>query len=180
MTEESRDQPARRVHVQLIANEDGTGSIRIDAREIGRGILTISDEDLSFFRLTGYQVGWKAAVRLVVLGAALQKATLAHDAKLPKEAARLTPEDKAELGIVCQELHRTVNFLERDRVLEMAYDLLQEGSVNREQAAKLASVALGKEIKESAWRKAVDKWAREHGKPKLDLSHGRPSKKPEL
>ncbi len=59
----------------------------------------------------------------------------------------------------------------------LSYNMLASGDWTRHTAARFASNMLGKKIEESVWRKAVNKWASENGKPQLNLPRGRPAKK---
>jgi hypothetical protein len=177
MTDKHQDQPASRVHLQVIGDvQPGAGKIVIDARAEGGPHLTVSEQDMAFFRLTGNQAGWEAAARMVLLGAALQKIADVQKADLPSEGAELTDEDKQQLVVVCRYLHRAAHYLGREKVLEMTYNLLREGSVNRTQAAMLASVALGKKVETEAWRKAIDRFAETRGLPKVEIHKRRQGK----
>jgi hypothetical protein len=59
---------------------------------------------------------------------------------------------------------------------QISYTMLACREWNRHEAARFAANVLGRDIKESTWRTAVDKWASAQGKPKLALPHGRPVK----
>jgi len=65
----------------------------------------------------------------------------------------------------------------KEQALLTSYNLLQSRDWDRARAARFARWLLGKEIEPEAWRKAVNKWAKEQGKPELKLPHGRPSKR---
>jgi hypothetical protein len=74
--------------------------------------------------------------------------------------------------------HRIRNLPDpEEQALWFSYELLRQQKTTRPRAARLASTILGRPITPEAWRKAVNKWAHENGMPKLDLPHGRPSKK---
>ncbi len=64
-----------------------------------------------------------------------------------------------------------------DAVIEYCYDRLARRQTNRHRAAEFASRVLGYEINAEAWRKRVDRWAKERGLPKIDLPAGRPKTK---
>jgi hypothetical protein len=65
-----------------------------------------------------------------------------------------------------------------DRVVHFTYVLLREKRINREQAAKIASLLLEKPPSTEAWRKRVDRWVTEHNLPKV-RQRKRPSTKEE-
>jgi transglutaminase-like putative cysteine protease len=66
---------------------------------------------------------------------------------------------------------------EEEYLLSYSYYMLSVKYMTRPRVAEIASTILGRPITPEAWRKAVNKWAHENGMPKLDLPHGRPSKK---
>ncbi len=61
--------------------------------------------------------------------------------------------------------------------LTVSYELLARGDWKRGQAARFAKNLLGRNIDETTWQKAVDKWAKQQGKPALQLLPGRPRQK---
>lgn len=165
--EKSADTPPT-IHIRII----GTGedaSIQIDARDMGGPILNIGTQIWELFRLTGRTAGWKAALSLLILGAHIQKAAAAQDVHLDPAQAELTPDDIDLLTGVFKTLRQAVFDINEDNVLEMTYKLLHAGQISRGQAAVLASDLLGKKIKPDAWRKRVDKFAHDAGKPKIQL-----------
>ena len=178
MPDEHQNRPRPRIHVQVTRSDqpDEAGEISIDAREEGGPIITIPAQTLARFRRTGEKAGWDAAANLIGYGARLQRDLDAQKADAPDGGAALAIEDARRIADVCQYLYRAIRYLRRDVVLEMTYERLRAGVINREQAALLASDALGTKIAESTWRTAVDDWATEQGLPPLELPRGRPPK----
>ena len=171
MTDESRDQPRLKIHIEV---EDGIITIQDEAGEVPP--LRISAQDMARFRRTVNKAGRDAAETMFVFGAATQKWEDAHNADLAQDNAALTNEDSQRLRRVFHRLHDAALRLGRDTALQLTYELLRAGSITRAQAAVIASDILGKEIKESTWRTAVDQWANDQGLPQLDLPRGRPTK----
>jgi hypothetical protein len=63
---------------------------------------------------------------------------------------------------------------EVQQVLALTYNLLRGHMLNHAEAAQLASSILGREIKPDTWRKRVDRWAKTHGLPKVELKRTKP------
>ena len=94
-------------------------------------------------------------------------------------AGHLTEQEQARLRDVLESI-KWRGGLSKDRrtqALSVSYDMLQKGEWTRSRAAELARWLLGNDVEPEAWRKAVNKWAKEQGKPELKLPHGRPTKK---
>ncbi len=94
-------------------------------------------------------------------------------------AGKLSETDQAKLRKMLESIKWACDFSKdrRQEALSNSYDMLRRGEWTRSKAAEHAEWMLGKAIDPEAWRKAVNKWADENGKPRLDLPHGRPSKK---
>ncbi len=60
--------------------------------------------------------------------------------------------------------------------LQHTYRMLYERQITREQAAHLAASWINKPVTTEAWRKRVDRWAEDQGKPKIEQPRGRPRK----
>lgn len=128
---------------------------------------------MGFIQHAGREVGWEAVDAILTYGARLQR-----DAAVA--GVDLIADNGAELKAVERAIFNAALRIRRENLLEETYKLLSEGKLNRVNAAKLVQDVLQENISVDAWRKAVDKWASDNGKPKLDLPHGRRSRtKPE-
>ncbi len=182
MIDEKRADASPTIRIDVIGTDRPSegAALQIDAREVGGPRVKIPTRLMALFRLTGRTVGWESALSLLLLGAAIQKTADLQNAELEQEQAELSPDDINLLTGVFNELRRAAYQLNEHNVLEMTYELLHASKISRGNAAVLASDILGKKINPDAWRKAVDKWARDNHKPPVDLPRGRPSRgKPE-
>ncbi len=170
---ETPDRPLK-VRVEIIGPHDEGGRIRIDARQAGGLDFSIPTKAMGFIRLIHSEGGWDAVLAIMGLGAAIHHAIVQPDVAMTPENLNTT------LAGTGHGLKAAADLLTRDRLLEETYKLLSERKINRNTAATIAQDVLQEKISADAWRKAVDKWALDNGKPKLDLPHGRPIKqKPE-
>ena len=173
MSDNEQPEGPANLHISVIGPHDTGGIIEIDARPLGGPAFRMPTKTMGLIHLTADKVSWDAVSAILALGAALQKgaADLGVD---------LSADNGAGLRRYYRALYHTAQFVTREATLEASYELLREGKISRAQAATLAQDVLQQKISLDTWRKAVDKWAAEHGKPKLDLRHGRPIKqKPE-
>jgi hypothetical protein len=76
--------------------------------------------------------------------------------------------DRERRGRPPKDTDRDVN-----RVLAISYTLLRDRAISHADAAKMASSILGREINQDTWRRRVDRWAKAHGLPKVDLKRTR-------
>jgi hypothetical protein len=62
----------------------------------------------------------------------------------------------------------------RGHLLQISYSLLKNRNTTRTVVAEWASRILNRQISQDAWRRAVDKWAKERNLAPLNLPTGRP------
>lgn len=173
MSDEQKPDNLRSFPIHILGPHESGGTIQIDAREEGGPMFKIPMKTMGLIRLAGTIVGWEAVVAIAALAATLQRSI-----DLP--GAPMTDEDYRKLAVTFTALHAAAATLSRDKLLEVSYELLRERKINRAQAAILASDVLQKKVKTDTWRKAVDKWASDDGRPPVELPRGRPGKrKPE-
>ncbi len=154
----------------ILGPHESGGTIQIDAQQEGGPMISIPPKTMGLIRLAGTTVGWDAVVAIAALAATLQRSI-----DLP--GVPMTDEEYRKLAVTFTALHATAATLSRDGVLEVTYELLRERKINRAQAAVLASDVLQKKVKTDTWRKAVDKWAADSGRPPIELPRGRPGKR---
>lgn len=152
-----------------MSDEDTTSAMALQDPETGRPIFTYVTWPESTTYWSWYEVikewGIDQAHRMAILSAEIVAGDLAE-------------QEKANLRKMLEAIKWHCDFLKdrRQAALRASYDMLQRGEWTRAKAAEHAKWMLGKEIETEAWRKAVNKWAKEQGKPELKLPHGRPSK----
>ncbi len=160
-------------YVHILGPHESGGTIQIDATPSGGLRFSIPTKTMGLIQLVAGTVGWESVAAILAVGAALQKRSADAGGDLT-----------ADSGRKLKELNRTpyqaAKLVTREQILEASYELLREHKISRAQAADLATDVLQKQINTEAWRKAVDKWASDHGKPPVELPRGRPAKiKPE-
>ena len=139
-----------------------------DPRTTGGGIYDHAVDATVFW-------SWYEVIREWGIDHALQMAIFSAEVA----TGELTEQAKAKLQKVLESIKWRAELSKdkRDQALLVSYNQLQSGDWTRPRAAQFAQWLLGKTIEPEAWRKAVNKWAKEQGKPELKLPHGRPTKK---
>jgi hypothetical protein len=135
----------------------------------------------AFYRVSK-ELGPADAFRLAALGVMVDGIRIrdvpGQDVEL---LTRLTPSTGERLEFMIDQLWQVLlkEFPKQvDFLLDTSYKMLRNGYFSRSEAAEFASQMLGKPIESEAWRKRVNKFARDRGRDPLDLPKGRP-KKPE-
>ncbi len=175
MTDEEKPDRPPDYRLHIIGPHYAGGTIQIDATPSGGPIFSIPTKTMGFIRRAGSggKVDWEAVIAILQFGASLQKG-------IDLDGGDIAPSGRSKFQEILLALLSAARRINRDMLLEETYKLLSERKISRNTAATIAQDVLQENISADAWRKAVDKWALDNGKPKLDLPHGRPTKqKPE-